>query len=430
MTVYRRTPALKAYAGAARILGPVANAWLERRAAAGKEDRGRLSERRGAASLPRPDGTLVWLHAASIGESLVALSLADTLIAARADLSVLITSGTVTSAHLIAQRAPQRVLHQFAPVDRPAWAARFIAHWRPDAGVFLESEIWPNLIAAAIDAGVPLALANARMNDASLRSWGRFSGAFRALASAFDWIGAADARTAEGLERLTGRPPALTANLKLEAAQPDPDPQALAEVRAALGARPVFTAASTHAGEETILARAHARILKSRPDALMILAPRHPARAGEAGDAVRAQGLTFVRRSEGGAPAAAIPVWLADTLGEMGVWYAISPAAVIGGSFIDDIGGHNPVEATRAGSAVITGPFTASFADVYAAYRAHGAVLTAATPDEIADAVLAVWDGRGPHAETGSRAIASLPGGALAKTGAAILNLLPREARS
>ncbi|WBQ11891.1 3-deoxy-D-manno-octulosonic acid transferase [Hyphomonadaceae bacterium BL14] len=430
MTVYRRTPALQAYSGVARLLGPVASAWLDRRAAGGKEDRDRLSERRGIASLPRPGGALVWLHAASVGESLVALSLADGLLAARSDLSILITSGTLTSANLIAQRAPGAVLHQFVPVDHPGWAARFIAHWRPEAGVFLESELWPNLIAEAARAGVPLALANARMNDASIRSWGRFSGAFRALASSFDWIGAADARTAQGLERLTGKPPALVANLKLEAAQPDPDPDALAQVRAALGARPVFTAASTHAGEEAILARAHAGILKTRPDALMILAPRHPARTDEAGEALRAHGLAFARRSDGAAPDASTPVWLADTLGEMGLWYALSPVAVIGGSFIDAIGGHNPVEATRAGSAVVTGPFTASFADVYAAYRAHDAVLTAATADEIAGAVLAIWDGRGPAAEAGKRAIASLPGGALARTSAAILSLLSREARS
>lgn len=427
MTGPRRTPALKAYAGAAQLLGPVASVWLDRRASAGKEDRARLSERRGIASQPRPEGAVVWLHAASVGESLVALSLAEALIASRSDLSILITSGTLTSANLIAQRAPERVMHQFVPVDRPAWAARFIAHWRPDAGVFLESELWPNLIAAASRAGVKLALANARMNDASIRSWGRFSGAFRALASAFDWIGAADARTAQGLERLTGRAPALVANLKLEAAQPDPDPQALAQVRAALGGRPVFTAASTHAGEEAILARAHARILKTRPDALMILAPRHPARADEAGEAVRREGIAYVRRSLGETPHADVPVWLADTLGEMGLWYAVSPAAVIGGSFIDAIGGHNPVEATRAGAAVITGPYAASFADVYAAYRAHDAVLTASNSDDVADAVLCIWDGRGPDAGAGKRAIASLPGGALAQTSAAILQLLPLE---
>lgn len=429
MTSLRPTPALQAYAHAAQMLGPLAGFWLKRRAAGGKEDPDRLGERRGIASLPRPGGALVWLHAASVGESLVALSLAETLTQARPGLSILITSGTATSARLIAQRAGDGVLHQFAPVDRPAWAARFIAHWRPDAGVFLESELWPNLIAAASRAGVPLALANARMNDASIRSWGRFSGAFRALAGAFSWIGAADARTAEGLQRLTGRAPALVANLKLEAAQPDPDPQALAEVRAALGGRPVFTAASTHAGEEAILARAHARILKTRPGAVMILAPRHPARADEAGEAVRAQGLAFVRRSLGETPHAGVPVWLADTLGEMGLWYAVSPAAVIGGSFIDAIGGHNPVEATRAGAAVITGPYAASFADVYAAYRAHDAVLTASNSDDIADAVLCIWDGFGPDAQAGRRALASLPGGALAQTSAAILDLLPAEVR-
>ncbi|MEQ8434676.1 MAG: 3-deoxy-D-manno-octulosonic acid transferase [Oceanicaulis sp.] len=421
-------PGLFLYRVATRVAAPLAGPLLQRRAERGKEDPARLAERRGEAGLSRPAGVLIWLHAASVGESMIALSLAEALGEIRPDAHFLITSGTRTSAGLVARRGAPRVLHQYPPVDRPGWAKRFIEHWRPDLAVFTESELWPNLIEAAHRSGAKLALVNARLNDASLKGWGRWPASARTLLSRFDWIGAADARTAQGLSTLRGEPVKQLGNLKLETGLPDPDPAELAAARKALAGRPVFVAASTHSGEEAILAEAHRHILKEKPDALMILAPRHPERAGEAEAALANAGLSWALRSAGGAPAADTQVWLADTLGEMGLWFSLSPAAVIGGSYVDGIGGHNPIEATRAGATVISGPYTASFDDVFAAYDAEMARTVCSNAAETARAVLQIWSGEGPTAAAAERAVATLSGGAVGATLDALTALL--EART
>lgn len=422
-------PGLSLYRAGTYLAAPLINAALARRADAGKEDPSRLDERRGAAGCARPEGPLIWIHAASVGESLIALSIAEGLLEADASRHVLISSGTRTSAGLIAQRGLDRVIHQFPPVDRPAWATRFLDHWRPDLAVFVESELWPNLILGAKQTGTPLALINARMNDKSLAGWRRWPGSARRVLGAFDWIGAADQRTADGLSSLAARAVPLIGSLKLEAGLPEPDVDALTTARAVIGDRPLFVAASTHDGEEALLAEAHAELLKAHPDALMILAPRHPERAEAAGAAVRAAGLDYAQRSAGETPEHQ-PVWLADTLGEMPLWFTLAPAAVIAGSFQPGIGGHNPIEASRAGAAVISGPHRDSFADVYAAYEAEGAVQTADTARGIAAAIAAVWAGCGPDAEAASRALAALPGGARRETLSALEALLHAKAGS
>lgn len=418
---------LGVYRTATKLLGgPVFNQLLIKRVEAGKEDSERLHERRGEASDPRPEGVLIWLHAASVGESLVAVSLAEGLLDVDRSRHVLITSGTRTSAELIARRAGPNLRHQYIPADNPAWVRRFLAHWRPDLAIFTESELWPNLVLETAARGVPLALANARMNEKSLNGWRRWPHSAKAILSAFDWIGAADSRTAEGLGYLLDHEVVQTGNLKLEAGLPDPDPAALNEARAALGERPVFTAASTHAGEESTLIAAHCVLLERSPDALMILAPRHPERAADVTAMVERAGLSGVRRSKGALPAPDTQVWVADTLGEMPLWYALSPATVVCGTFLEAIGGHNPIEVTRAGSAVVTGPYAASFADVYGAYDIEGARAIARTPEEVAGAVEAVWDGSGPSVEAGFRALEALPGGARTATLDALEALLKR----
>lgn len=419
---------LGVYRAASRVAGPlVFGQLLVKRMEAGKEDPDRLGERRGQASLSRPDGPMVWIHAASVGESLVALSLAEGLLEHDADRQVLITSGTRTSADLIARRAGQRLRHQFVPADAPAWVRRFLDHWRPDLAVFTESELWPNLVLETARRGIPLALANARMNEKSLNSWRRWPHSAKAILSAFDWIGAADRRTAEGLGYLLDGPVEETGNVKLEAGLPDPDPGALSLAREALGARPVYTAASTHAGEERLILEAHRKLLDARPDAVLILAPRHPERAEEVAALTENAGLTFVRRSSGAAPGADAQVWLADTLGEMPLWYALSPVTVVCGTFLEPIGGHNPIEATRAGSAVVTGPYAASFSDVYSAYDAAQARVIARSASELAEAVEAVWRGEGVSASAGLRALEALPGGARTTTLDALEALLRKD---
>lgn len=415
---------LTLYRGLVGLLGPLAPMILKRRIARGKEDPERWRERLGHARLDRPAGRLVWVHAASVGESLVALTIAERLTRAHPGLTVLMTSGTRTSARLIAERAGERVLHHFVPIDRLDAVRRFLDQWQPDLAVFAESELWPNLIVETARAGTPMALVNARMNAASLKNWRRWPQSARWLLSCFDWIGPADQRTARGLSRLLGGELSPVGNLKLEAEAPAPDPEKLAGVRLAAGGRPVWVAASTHAGEEDILIEAHLRLLERHPGALMILAPRHPERAGEVMEWLRTKGLSFARRSAGESPQRETPVWLADTLGEMGLWFTASPAAFIAGSLKPGIGGHNPLEATRAGAVAISGPHTASFEDVYQAYGKAGAVMIAQSAGDIARAVEAVWRGEGPGPDTGREAIRALSGGALDITIQALDHLL------
>jgi len=420
------TPAgLRVYRAATSLLGPLARPVLADRARRGKEDRERLGERRGSASRARPSGPLVWIHAASVGESLVGLAVADALQAARDDVWVLMTSGTGTSADLIARRCGPSRIHQFAPIDKPGWAHRFMDHWRPDLAVFVESELWPNLILEANRTGARLALINARMNERSLKGWARFPESAAWLLACFDWIGAADARTADGLAQLTAMPVVRPGNLKLEAALAPSDPAALEAARAAIDGRPVWVAASTHPGEEETLIAAHQIIRQSLSDALMILAPRHPERGLAVASILEDAKVSFARRGAGDAPGAGDEVWLADTLGEMPLWYALAPVAFIAGTLKPGIGGHNPVEATRAGAAVVTGPHAESFADVFDAYDRAGARLVAATPEAVAEAVLRAR-GDATLAPSASRALTELSGGAMETTLNALLRLLEK----
>lgn len=408
-------PGLTLYRLATTALKPAARWLLDKRARKGKEDPARLHERRGEARRARPDGRLIWIHAASVGESQMALTIAEALLDQHADAHVLITSGTLTSASLIARRGMERLIHQFPPVDAPAWVEAFLDHWQPDLAVFTESELWPNLILAAKARGVPLALMNARMNQASLDNWARWPDSAKSVLGAFDWIGAADQRTAAGLSQLIGHPVELAGNLKLECGLPAPEPEALAKVRSQIGDRPVYVAASTHAGEEALIAAAHAEILQSQPDALMILAPRHPERAEDVAQVLTMQGLGFAQRSKAEMPAGK-PVWLADTLGEMALWYALCPVAVIAGSFKPGIGGHNPIEASRAGAVVITGPHVDSFSDVYEVYDAHKARLVVETSSDIARSVLSTWRCKSLMLSDALNALNALPGGTLPLT--------------
>ncbi|WP_306015890.1 3-deoxy-D-manno-octulosonic acid transferase [Oceanicaulis sp. MMSF_3324] len=408
-------PGLSLYRFAAKALKPAARWLLDKRARDGKEDPARLHERQGEAQTPRPEGRLIWIHAASVGESQMALTVAEAILNQHDDAHVLITSGTLTSARLIARRGLARLIHQFPPVDAPDWVSAFLDHWTPDLAVFTESELWPNLILAAKERGVPLALMNARMNRKSLNGWARWPSSARTLLGAFDWIGAADQRTAEGLSTLTGHPVETIGNLKLECGLPAPDPVALEAARSVIGDRPVFVAASTHEGEEALIAAAHAEILKPRPDALMILAPRHPERAEDVSKVLTDHALGFAQRSKGETPEGQ-PVWLADTLGEMALWYALCPVAVIAGSFKPGIGGHNPIEASRAGALVVTGPHVDSFSDVYGVYDAHEARLIAQTATEIADHVLGCWQEGRLKPDAALDALNALPNGALPLT--------------
>lgn len=420
-------PALSVYRVASDIASHVIGVALKDRVRKGKEDPDRLDERYGKASLSRPEGTLIWIHGASVGESRVSLALARALKAAAPDVSLLLTSGTLTSAALIARESGGDILHQFVPVDTPDAARRFMAHWKPDLGVFVESELWPNLIIEAAEAGTALALVNARMNARSLKTWKQWKKSGAWLLGQFALISPADARTATGLSAITGREIPIAGNLKLETSAPVPSADALSAARTIVGTRPCFVAASTHGGEEEIVLEALERVRETYPNALLILVPRHPDRAVEIGDLMRRRGIDFARRSLNQAPGGETPVWLADTLGELSLWFSLAPVSLIAGSLKPGIGGHNPIEASESGSGVISGPYRDSFADVFAAYEAHDAVVTVSDAAELADAMEAGWRGKGPEADAGRAAIRSLSGDALARTTTALLQLLDRK---
>ena len=421
---------IRAYRALTGLAAPLLPVILDRRARAGKEDPERRHERLGRPRIRRPEGRLIWLHGASVGESLVLATLVDRMAAGDPELEFLVTTGTVTSAKLMAKRLPPQAKHQYIPVDTPGAVRRFLDHWQPDLGIFAESELWPNLLVEARHRAIPMALVNARMNAASLTRWRRRGDAVRSLLDTFAWIGAADTRTRDGLEDLTGREIVLAGNLKLEARAPEPDAGELSALESVIAGRPVWLAASTHAGEDETVLSAHELVRKTQPGALLILAPRHPERGPALAELVSARGFHLACRSKGEVPDGQDTVWLADTLGEMSLWFALAPAAFIAGSLKAGIGGHNPIEASQAGACVITGPHVDSFDDIYTAYRDHAAMLEVDDALTLSEAVEQVWQGRAPGKAVADRAIAAASGGAMATTLAALHSLLAPDAES
>jgi 3-deoxy-D-manno-octulosonic-acid transferase len=379
------SPILSLYRSASWIAGAGAGAWLFERAREGKEDPARIGERFARYEHVRPAGTLVWLHAASVGESSVALALIEALAARDERLSFLLSTGTRTSADLIARRAPPRTTHVYAPLDRIDVVRRFLTHWRPDLGVLVESEVWPNLIVEAQTRGVRLALVNARMSPQTLRRWLSWPAAGKRLFGAFAHVSAADARTAEALAQLRGAPVAAPGNLKLAAPAPRIDAQTRAGLAAEIGARPLWLAASTHAGEDEIALAAHDILRADARDALLILVPRHP----ERGEAIAA--LAGAPRRSLGAAIGAAPVYVADTLGELGMFYDLAPVALVAGSLLPQLKGHNPIEPAQLGAAIVTGPYVESFQDLFEALFAAGGAVKVGGAQELAQTVARLW---------------------------------------
>ena len=372
-----RTLPLALYAAATGLLEPLAPVLLRRRASAGKEDADRIPERLGRPSVPRPDGPLVWLHGVSVGESLSLLPLIAALRARRPDLAVLVTSGTVTSAEVLAGRLPRNVIHQFAPVDAPGAAARFLDHWRPGAALFVESELWPNLIAAAASRGVRLGLLSARMTEASAGRWARAPATARALLGAFDLVLPQDAETEARLARL-GADTGPRLNLKLVVDAPPVDAQTVAALKTGAGGRKVVLAASTHPGEEALIAEAFRAATVDGPPAVLVVAPRHPDRGPQVAADLAALGFTVARRAAAEALKPQTTAYVADTLGELGAFYTAADVVVMGGGFAPGIGGHNPLEAARLEAAIVTGPQVFNAREIYAEMLAEAAAIEAA----------------------------------------------------
>jgi 3-deoxy-D-manno-octulosonic-acid transferase len=354
-TAMDRPWGLKAWWGVARVLQPLAPLLLRRRAARGKEDPARQKERLGIASRPRPEGRLVWVHGASVGESLSALPLVEHLMAA--GFQVLVTSGTVTSATLLAQRLPDGAIHQYVPLDLPGAVTRFLDHWKPDAGLFVESDLWPNLIGAAKERGVTLALVNARISAKSAEGWARAPKMAAALLGAFDICLAQDEEIAVRFRALGARNVTVVGSLKADAPMLGADAAALATLQEMIGGRPLLIAAQTHAGEDETILPAHDLLRVQFPDLLTIIIPRHPARAAAIAMLCGTRGAARRGLDDRITPATAI--YVADTLGELGLFYRLAPFCFIGGTLVP-LGGHNPLEPALLNCAVLAGPHRAN----------------------------------------------------------------------
>lgn len=374
---------LGGYRAASALLPLAAPAVLRRRLARGKEDPNRWREKLGHASAPRPEGRLVWMHAVGIGEVMALRGLIRAMADRAPDLSFLVTSTARSSAQVMAANLPPRTLHQFLPLDAPQYLTRFLNHWHPGLSVWAEQDLWPGAVAAAAARGIPLALVNARMNAEAFARRRRVAGLFSDLLARFALVTAQEDQSARHLTALGARDVAVMPSLKAAAPPLNFDTKEHDRLRAALQGRPVWAAVSTHAGDEGVALPAHLRRIARDPDACLILVPRVPDRAPDILRVVQGFGLSATRRSEGQGPGAA--VYIADTFGELGLWYRLAPAALVGGGF--GIGGHNPWEPAALGCAVLHGPGTANFAPDYAAFHAAAAALTVTDAETLADAL-------------------------------------------
>lgn len=407
------------------LLEPFTPAILRGRARRGKEDAARLRERLGHASVARPAGPLVWIHAVSVGESLSVLPLVERLRERRPDIAVLVTSGTVTSASLLAKRLPAGAVHQYAPLDTPGASRRFLDHWRPDLAIFVESEFWPNLILGADQRGARLVLMSARVTEKTAKGWARARGMVAAVLKAFDLILPQDRATQERLAPYGVGGPLV--NLKYVGEPLACDEGELARLKAWIGARAVVLAASTHPGEEALIASAFAAMTVLTPAPLLLIAPRHPERGGEVASLLRGRGGVVAQRSAGEPITPATTAYVADTLGEMGLWFRLADVAVMGGSFVDGVGGHNPLEPARLGAPPVTGPFAFNFTDVYGEMLSEQAALLADGPEDLTRLVHGLLSDPARARRTGAtaRAFARARSDALDRAWAELEPLLP-----
>jgi 3-deoxy-D-manno-octulosonic-acid transferase len=381
-----RTPfSVRAYSGVSRLLYPAVAPLLARRRQRGKEDAERLPERKGVAGLPRPDGVLIWLHGASVGELISLLPIAEHFTAK--GVPVLVTSGTVTSAEVARRRLPKGAFHQYVPLDLPAYVKRFLKHWQPDIGIFAESELWPNLIHAARKQGTHLIIVNARMSERSHRRWSKFPGFITSMLSRFELALAQSEADAERLRSLGAPRVQSIGNIKYDVAPPPADPVKLEAVKAAVRGRTVFVAASTHPGEEDIVGQAHALAKQQLQKLLTIIIPRHPDRGQEVAEGLFRAGLAVCRRSESTLPDAHTDIYIADTIGELGLFYRQSSLAYLGGSLVKH-GGQNPIEPAKLGNGILFGPHVHNFTDVFAALTDAKGALQVASAEELAQAMI------------------------------------------
>ncbi|KRR02707.1 3-deoxy-D-manno-octulosonic acid transferase [Bradyrhizobium valentinum] len=371
---------LRVYRKLSFAMVPLSPALISRRLKLGKEDPARVGERRGISADVRPPGPLVWIHGASVGEVLAAAALIERLRAL--DLRILVTSGTVTSAAIVAKRFPSDVIHQYVPYDSPRYVTRFLDHWRPSLALFIESDLWPNLILSSAARRLPMVLINGRMSHRSFPRWRRVAGTISALLGKFDVCLAQSQTDADRFAALGSRNVIVTGNLKLDVPAPPADGNKLDMLMSMTRGRPVVVAASTHPGEEEILTETHRTLARYFPQLLTVIVPRHPDRGEAIARMISAAGLNPTLRSHEDLPTATTDIYVADTMGELGLFYRLAPIVFMGGSLVEH-GGQNPIEAIKLGASVVHGPHVFNFTDVYEALDSAGGARRADTQEAL-----------------------------------------------
>src|SRR3954471_17318325 len=367
---------LRVYQKLSAAVVPLAPALIKRRLKQGKEDIARIGERRGFTRDIRPLGPLVWIHGASVGEVLAAAALIEKLRAL--NIRILLTSGTVTSADIVAKRFPADIIHQYVPYDAPRYVERFLDHWRPSLALFIESDLWPNLILSSAARRLPMVLINGRMSHRSFPRWRRVAGTISALLGRFDLCLAQSDVDAERFAALGSRNVVVTGNLKLDVPAPSADPVKLERLMMMTRGRPIIVAASTHPGEENLLLEAHRTLGGFFPSLLTVIVPRHPKRGEAIARSIPASGLQVSLRTREELPTATTDVYVADTMGELGLFYRLAPIVFMGGSLIEH-GGQNPIEAVKLRASIGPGPPICNFTDAYEALDSAGGARRADT---------------------------------------------------
>lgn len=371
------------------LLDPFIRIYLLKRKIAGKEDKERFRERLGFSSAARPEGKVLWFHAASIGESMSVLTLIGKISKEFKDANILVTTGTKTSAAIMRQRLQPKAIHQYIPVDKTSAVKRFISYWKPDVSFWVESELWPNLVYESSKSGTKMFLINARISDESYKKWLMFKTLSHFIISKFTLCLAQSERDREKFLTLGAKNVNFVGNLKYDAGALYADPKELSHLSHMIGERQVFLAASTHEGEEDIILATHKMLRSSENSLLTIIVPRHPHRGSDVASIAKKHHLQFAMRSNKDSINQSTEVYIADTVGELGIFYRLASTVFMGGSLINH-GGQNPLEAARLDSAIISGPYNHNFSDIYENLERNNAAIIVANNSEMINSLKTV----------------------------------------